>query len=357
LELYEQNFDVWTQNKIEGYVDVMIHQNQLSQMYQKYPNHKITIPNVQMEFENNTARRNPNPQFFDTYPTTAEVYDWLDQQIAANPLITRRISLGNTYLGKEIRGIQIGSNPNSPIVYFHCTIHAREWITTTTCAWMIDQLLNLDPDRKDLVERANWIIVPILNVDGYDYCWSDNRGWRKNRQPNTGSTCIGTDLNRNYGDHWSFPGASGNPCTDTFYGAAPFSGPEVNAEQRFLRDLGDDLVSFIDIHASGAMFMSPWGWTPDEYPLDYNIMLYYMEVAVKAISSVNGRNYAYGPAARVIYTASGISSDWTYGGLGLIPSYSIEVGSSGFIPPVEQIPLIGREIWAGNKAYVQALVT
>lgn len=26
--------------------------------------------------------------------------------------------------------------------------------------------------------------------------------WRKNRKPNSGSSCVGTDLNRNFGFQW-----------------------------------------------------------------------------------------------------------------------------------------------------------
>ena len=46
----------------------------------------------------------------------------------------------------------------------------------------------------------------------YNYCTNSDR------QPNSGSSCIGTDPNRNYGYMWSGPGASGNPCSETYYG-------------------------------------------------------------------------------------------------------------------------------------------
>ena len=34
------------------------------------------------------------------------------------------------------------------------------------------------------------------------FTWSGNRLWRKNRRVNSGSRCLGVDLNRNYNDHW-----------------------------------------------------------------------------------------------------------------------------------------------------------
>ena len=35
--------------------------------------------------------------------------------------------------------------------------------------------------------------------------------WRKNRAPNQGSSCVGTDLNRNFGYYWYTGGSSNSP--------------------------------------------------------------------------------------------------------------------------------------------------
>jgi murein tripeptide amidase MpaA len=357
----DENYDVWTKNRIGGWVDVMLHQNQLDQVLQKHTNYEIRIPNVQTQIDEAEAapsKSNPNiDPIFEKFPTTAEVNAFLDEQIKAHPLVTRSIVIGQTYEGRPIRGILIGSNPDSPIFYFQCTIHAREWITTTTCCWMIDQLLNEDPEREWLLEHANWMIVPILNVDGYEFT-REQRMWRKSRQPAPGSTCLGIDLNRNYDAHWGGPGASPNPCSDTYYGTAPASSPEISAEQKFLADLGQNLVSFVDIHTTGAMFMSPFGWTTDYPPAtDYTVMDYYMKIAVEGIKSVNDISYDYGSVANVIYTVSGGSNDWAYGDLGIISSYAIEIFGSGFSVPVENIEPRAKEIWAGLRAMVKAMVT
>jgi len=358
LEL-DENFDVWTKNQIGGWVDVMLHQNQLGQMLQKHTNYEIRIPNVQTQIDEAEASSNPNPQaFFDKFPTTDEVNTWLDEQIKAHPGVTRNVVIGQTYEGRPIRGLLLGSNPDAPIFYFQCTIHAREWITTTTCCWMIDQLLNVDPEGKDLLEKSIWIIVPILNVDGYVYTHEQQRMWRKNRQPTQGSTCIGIDLNRNYDAHWSGPGASPNPCSDTYYGTAAASSPEISAEQKYLTDLGQNLVSFVDIHTTGAMFMSPWGWTTElPIPEDYAVMDYYMKIAVDGIESVNGVSYDYGSVARVIYQVSGGSNDWAYEKRGIKTPYAIEIFGSGFSVPVSSIEPRGKEIWTGLKLMVQAILT
>ena len=35
------------------------------------------------------------------------------------------------------------------------------------------------------------------------YTWTDDRLWRKNRRVNSGSGCVGVDLNRNFNNHWN----------------------------------------------------------------------------------------------------------------------------------------------------------
>jgi len=227
-------------------------------------------------------------------------------------------------------------------IAIQCGIHAREWIGPTTCCWIINELL------KQASHRLEWLIIPVLNVDGYEFTHTSNRLWRKNRQANSGSACIGTDLNRNYAWGWGGPGSSANPCADTYHGSSAFSGTETNALQNYLRPSINDgsLISYFDIHAYGAMWMSPWGNVAD-FPPDYAVMNSVMQRSVAAVAAVGGHNYAYGTVNRVIYTASGGSNDWSYGNGKVIHSYAVEAFGNNFTPPPSQIPPMGAEIWAG----------
>lgn len=44
--------------------------------------------------------------------------------------------------GRDIVQTVISSDPNAnkPVIFFDCNIHAREWVTTSTCIWIIDQV-------------------------------------------------------------------------------------------------------------------------------------------------------------------------------------------------------------------------
>lgn len=58
-----------------------------------------------------------------------------------NPLVTTKVG-GTTGEGREIVQVTISSDlaANKPVNFFDCNIHAREWITSATCIWIIDQV-------------------------------------------------------------------------------------------------------------------------------------------------------------------------------------------------------------------------
>lgn len=87
------------------------------------------------------------------------------------------------------------------------------------------------------LDAYDFYIFPIVNPDGMTYdllcatqaevslgfvfTQTEDRLWRKNRQPTMGSTCVGTDNNRNWPYQWNATegaGSSANPCSATFRG-------------------------------------------------------------------------------------------------------------------------------------------
>jgi len=327
------------------------------QMFNELYNAKVRIENVQTMLDEHEAEMSqivPN-DIFDSFPTTGQTITWLNEQLAAHPNVATRFVMGSSYLGTSIVGVRLASDTTKPIIFIHCTIHAREWITTTTCLWIIDSLLNTDPDGYRLIAEYQWIIVPILNVDGYDYTHTSDRLWRKSRSPNSGSTCIGTDLNRNFALGWGGPGSSNNPCAETYRGTSAFSTPEIASLRNYIRPFLDssNLAVYMDIHSYGGQFASPWAYS-DDRPPDYAQMEEIMIPTTAVINAVNGRNYIYGPSSEIIYISSGASKDWVYGE-GVIPSFSIECFGTSFTPPATWIPGMGREIYAGMKNIAQQL--
>ena len=73
-------------------------------------------------------------------------------------------------------------------------------MATTYLADQLSQNYTADSFIQNLLNIVDVYIIPIVNPDGYVYSHTTDRYWRKNRQPNPGSSYIGTDLNRNRDD-------------------------------------------------------------------------------------------------------------------------------------------------------------
>jgi len=357
----QEMLDVWATNKVEKWIDVMIPPTLVSSkdsLFSGFSSYQVRIKDVQSEIDQNELERqqlaNPN-DFFSDFQTYGAINEWLIEQ-AAGSTKAQKFSIGNSHQGLPIHALKIADNFNVEKSTFviECGIHAREWITPSTCCWIIDALLNNDADRDALIAKFDFIIIPALNADGYTYTHTTSRLWRKNRQPAPGSTCIGTDLNRNFDYDFGGTGASRNPCADTYCGPAPYSGPEARAVSQLWNRL-NHVVSFFDIHAYGAMWMSPWAYLCSAYPPDYSQMQPVMNSATQAVRTINGRNYVFGPGCQTIYKTSGDCQDDSYGNVGIVHAYTVECFGSSFTPSPLEIPRVGQELWAGVKRTAQLI--
>ena len=61
--------------------------------------------------------------------------------------------------------ISSGGKRDKPAVLIDAGIHAREWIAPTTALYAISKLVN----EKNLYEKIDWYILPLINPDGYEY--------------------------------------------------------------------------------------------------------------------------------------------------------------------------------------------
>ena len=65
-------------------------------------------------------------------------------------------------------------NPNAKqALWLDSTIHAREWITTATSAWIVKELVeghkNKVPEVEKLLTDFQLYFLLVFNVDGYQY--------------------------------------------------------------------------------------------------------------------------------------------------------------------------------------------
>merc|ERR1719251_49047 len=172
--------------------------------------------------------------------------------------------------------------------------------------------------------------------------------WRKNMAQNSGSSCIGVDLNRNYDANFGGSGASSNPCSDTYHGPSAASEPETQVIERVMKE--SPMIVYIDVHSYSQLIISSWGYTTRNHPRSSE----YRQIGGKiqnAIRSAGGNTWREGPIAQVLYAASGGTTDTAadLGALGIC--FELRPGqgggSGGFAPPARDILPGARECFAG----------
>lgn len=58
------------------------------------------------------------------------------------------------------------NNINKPVIVIEAATNPRDWITIPSAINVVERLLNEDRRYLDDIE---WIVVPVLNPDGYEY--------------------------------------------------------------------------------------------------------------------------------------------------------------------------------------------
>ncbi len=298
-------------------------------------------------------------------------YTEMANQVAAvasgNPTLVRRFSVGRSYQGRELWAAKVSDNPAAdeaePEALFTCGQHAREHLSVEMCLYLLNELTGkygTDTQIRGLVNSREIYIVFSVNPDGseYDIATGSYRSWRKNRQPNAGSSAVGTDLNRNWSDQWGCcGGSSGNPSSSTYRGPSPFSTPETQVVRNFInsRVVGgrQQLRVAIDFHTYSELILWPYGYTfANTAPgLTADDRATFATMG-QAMAATNG----YTPEqASDLYIADGTMPDWAWG-VHRVFAYTFEMyprsSSPGFYPPDE---VIGRETSRNRGAVVYLL--
>jgi hypothetical protein len=308
------------------------------------------------------------PSADSNYHNYAETTAAIDQAVADHPSILSRTSIGSSFEGRQMVALKISDNvatdEDEPEVLFTAHQHAREHLTIEMALYLLNQLTDLygtDSHITDLVNSREIWIVPDLNPDGgeWDIRTGSYDGWRKNRQPNSGSSNVGTDLNRNWPYQWGCcGGSSGSTSSETYRGASPSSSPEVTNVINFVnsRRIGgaQQIKTNIDFHTFSELVLWPLGYTnsntgPDMTQQQYNTF------ATLGQQMAATNNYTPEQASD-LYITDGSIDDWLWATQGVY-SYTFEMypssgGLNGFYPPDE---VIGRET-SRNRAAVLLLL-
>jgi len=302
------------------------------------------------------------------YHNYAEMNAEIDQRLAAYPNIMSRRVIGKSYQGRDIVAIKVSDNvatdENEPEVLFTFHQHAREHLTVEMALYLLRELgagYGSDSRITNLVNSREIWIVPDLNPDGgeYDIATGSYRSWRKNRQPNSGSSYVGTDLNRNWNYKWGCcGGSSGSTSSETYRGASAESAPEVKVVADFVRSrvVGgkQQITAGIDFHTYSELVLWPFGYT---YSDTATGMTADDAAAFKAVGQKMAASNGYtAEQSSDLYITDGSIDDYLWGSQKIF-DYTFEMyptssAGGGFYPPDE---VIERETSRNRDAVLQLL--
>lgn len=98
------------------------------------------------------------------------IYKWLDQLLETHSSVLTNYVYGKSYEGRPLRAVRVSHKRGNPTIFIESTIHAREWITAATATYFLNELLTSNkPEIRYLANNFDWVIVPVMNVDGYQY--------------------------------------------------------------------------------------------------------------------------------------------------------------------------------------------
>jgi hypothetical protein len=270
------------------------------------------------------------------YHTYAEMVADVNAVVAAHSTIARKVAIGTSYQGRTIWAVKISDNvavdENEPEVLFDGLTHADEHMglemTIKIMHWLTDGYNQYSRIRNIVNSREVWIVLAV-NPDGAEYDISGGRFhyWRKNRQPNSGTNAIGTDINRNFGYRWGGGGrTSANPQAITYRGPFAFSTPEARNVRDFLASRvvngRQQIRTAITFHEAGRLVMWPYGYTYTDIPADMTVDDHR---ALAYIGRKMAASSGYKPEqASDLYVTSGTTRDYEYG-LYRIFAYTFEL--------------------------------
>ncbi|XP_050639069.1 carboxypeptidase A2 [Macaca thibetana thibetana] len=293
---------------------------------------------------------------FGAYHTLEEISQEMDNLVAEYPGLVSKVNIGSSFEKRPLNVLKFSTGGDKPAIWLDAGIHAREWVTQATALWTANKIASdygKNPSITSILDTLDIFLLPVTNPDGYVFSQTKNRMWRKTRSKVSGSLCVGVDPNRNWDAGFGGPGASSNPCSDSYHGPSANSEVEVKSIVDFIKSHGK-VKAFVTLHSYSQLLMFPYGYKCTK-PDNSDELSEVAQKAAQSLTSLHGTKYKVGPICSVIYQASGGSIDWSYD-YGIKYSFAFELrdtGRYGFLLPAHQILPTAEETWLGLKAIME----
>ena len=287
-------------------------------------------------------------EVWDDYDSDGGIEDQIRDIARENRGIAKLVKLGESHQGRDILAIRLTQGARGvpdgkrPAVLYQGTTHAREWISTEVplrlLEWYIKKSKRGNKMVRSLLRTTEMWFVPVVNPDGYQYTFDEERLWRKNLRDNNDNGEIdgsdGVDLNRNYPEHWNYDeeGSSSEFSSAVYRGPNPASEPETEASIGLFDRI--DFEFAISYHSFGQLLLYPQGWQVQTPSADDPVYI--------ALTGTDDNPAVEGfdpDVSAELYTTNGEFTDWAHGERGVLswtPELSEGCDGCGFVFPDDE---------------------
>lgn len=177
-----------------------------------------------------------------------------------------------------------------------------------------------DPAFDVLRSSYEMVFIPVMNPDGYEWTWTNEKVWSGNRNAGYHVSCRGVHLDRNWPVCFAGADSSNNPCATKYHGPMALSEPETFAVSQLLASISN-LAAVLDFRADPYLGGSNAGsvlWP-------YGDVCSCTDPCLPAIAaSMSGtKSYFQGPLSASPYgPAGGVMIDWCHRAL-KVPAFQI----------------------------------
>ncbi len=262
---------------------------------------------------------------------------------AAHPAIAQVVDITAlhetpaTYEGRHLFALKISDNvtadEDEPAVLIVGTHHGREIVAPVVTLGAAERLTagyQTDARIRSAVNTHEIWIAPVWNPDGYNYVFTTDNLWRKNRR--VFASGVGVDQNRNYSQGWSGSCAgSTSVTTETYKG--PSAASEAETQTMMTWSQRERFAKVIDYHSSGREVLYAYNCSSHPFAM-------WMRQEATALSQASGYDGVTRPPG-----AEGEHQEWQFAHMGAY-AFLIETHNQ-FQPSYDSALAEATRVWPG----------
>lgn len=94
----------------------------------------------------------------------------MNEMVQRYPSVLSSTVYGKSFEGRDLVAVKLSHKANNPGIFIEANIHAREWISSATATWLLNQLLTSTSSAVvNLAQNYDWYFIVMANPDGYEF--------------------------------------------------------------------------------------------------------------------------------------------------------------------------------------------